>query len=217
MSSRTLSTSLQSSASTAFACGKSFPRLVIREYHTWRRRFWNPAVQRAAIGPVTPHELRHTAASLAIALGANPLTVPETARASAGNDHAERLWTLVPGTGFRPRGGHGEGAGRCYGGPTAARSHFDGSRFGVLVTSDLRFRSWAVTGSNRRPLPCRGSALPTELTARDAHSTWSGPMRKERGRTSLMAEIGGAGIGVGPGAGQQDSEVPGALGSSHAG
>ena len=31
------------------------------------------------------------------------------------------------------------------------------------------FRPWAWTGSNRRPLPCKGSALPTELNARGGH------------------------------------------------
>lgn len=37
----------------------------------WRRRVFDPAVETAGIGELTPHELRHTAASLAVAEGAN--------------------------------------------------------------------------------------------------------------------------------------------------
>lgn len=44
-------------------------------YQGFRRRFWNPAVERAGVGPFTPHGLRHTCAALMIAQGANPITV----------------------------------------------------------------------------------------------------------------------------------------------
>ncbi len=37
----------------------------------WRRRAFDPAVTAAGVGELTPHELRHTAASLAVAAGAN--------------------------------------------------------------------------------------------------------------------------------------------------
>ncbi len=37
------------------------------------------------------------------------------------------------------------------------------------------FRRWALTGSNRRPLPCKGSALPAELNARDMDGTDTRP------------------------------------------
>ena len=37
----------------------------------FRRRFFDPAVQAAGLSGITPHDLRHTAASLAIAAGAN--------------------------------------------------------------------------------------------------------------------------------------------------
>ncbi len=37
----------------------------------WRRRVFDPAVAAAGLGELTPHELRHTAASLAVAAGAN--------------------------------------------------------------------------------------------------------------------------------------------------
>src|SRR5829696_6669959 len=37
----------------------------------WRRRVWDPAVAAAGLTGLTPHDLRHTAASLAIASGAS--------------------------------------------------------------------------------------------------------------------------------------------------
>lgn len=36
---------------------------------TFRQRFWLPAVAKAGLGNLTPHDLRHTAASLAAAAG----------------------------------------------------------------------------------------------------------------------------------------------------
>ena len=40
---------------------------------------------------------------------------------------------------------------------------------------------WALTGSNRRPLPCKGSALPTELNARAVGKrTRTGLVRRSR-------------------------------------
>ncbi len=38
----------------------------------WRSRFWHPAVERAGLAPLRPHDLRHTAVALWIAQGANP-------------------------------------------------------------------------------------------------------------------------------------------------
>jgi integrase len=38
----------------------------------WRQRFFNPAARAAGLQPLTPHDLRHTAASLFISAGANP-------------------------------------------------------------------------------------------------------------------------------------------------
>ena len=37
----------------------------------WRRRVWDPALQASGLEFLTPHDLRHTAASLAIASGAS--------------------------------------------------------------------------------------------------------------------------------------------------
>lgn len=41
----------------------------------WRHRTFDPAVRAADLGHLTPHELRHTAASLAVASGAGPKAV----------------------------------------------------------------------------------------------------------------------------------------------
>ena len=43
----------------------------------WRSRFFNPAVKAARLEPLTPHDLRHTAASLFISAGANPWMLAE--------------------------------------------------------------------------------------------------------------------------------------------
>ena len=45
------------------------------DYGNFLKRYWHPAVKRAGVGPLTPHELRHTAAALMIDQGANPVTV----------------------------------------------------------------------------------------------------------------------------------------------
>lgn len=54
-------------------------QLVFRSPEGWpvrpgllRRRFWNPAVERAGLSPLRMHDLRHTAIALWIAAGANP-------------------------------------------------------------------------------------------------------------------------------------------------
>ncbi len=46
-------------------------------YRNWLRYVWRPAVRQAGLEGLTPHELRHTAASLLIAGGADPKTVQE--------------------------------------------------------------------------------------------------------------------------------------------
>lgn len=47
------------------------PRGGVLMLRNWRRRVFDPALQAAGLGELTPHELRHTAASLAVAAGAN--------------------------------------------------------------------------------------------------------------------------------------------------
>jgi integrase len=51
------------------------PDGVLLREGNWRRRCFDPAVVRCGLAPLTPHDLRHTAASLAISAGANVKTV----------------------------------------------------------------------------------------------------------------------------------------------
>jgi integrase len=44
-------------------------------YHSWRTRFWNPAVREASLWPFNPHEMRHTCVALLIDQGAHPLGI----------------------------------------------------------------------------------------------------------------------------------------------
>ena len=62
--------------------------------------------------------------------------------------------------------------------------------FGEQLSRLRRKGWWAVTGSNRRPLRCKRSALPAELTARKRdHSLVAGSKReqKTRGATTRSA------------------------------
>lgn len=43
----------------------------------WRKRHFGPAVEKAGLTPLSPHDLRHTAASFLIAEGANPWMLAE--------------------------------------------------------------------------------------------------------------------------------------------
>jgi integrase len=47
------------------------PRGGVLQLRNWRREVFDPAVRAAGLHDLTPHALRHTAASLAIAAGAN--------------------------------------------------------------------------------------------------------------------------------------------------
>lgn len=46
-------------------------------HRDWLRYIWRPAIRRAGLEGLNPHELRHTAASLLIAAGADPKSVQE--------------------------------------------------------------------------------------------------------------------------------------------
>jgi integrase len=47
------------------------PRGGVIFLRNWRKRVFDPAAEAAGLAPLSPHELRHTAASLAVAAGAN--------------------------------------------------------------------------------------------------------------------------------------------------
>ncbi|HET7483084.1 MAG TPA: tyrosine-type recombinase/integrase, partial [Actinomycetota bacterium] len=45
------------------------PRGGFLRYHSFRPRFWNPAVEASGLGAVTPHELRHSHVAMLIRQG----------------------------------------------------------------------------------------------------------------------------------------------------
>ena len=53
----------------------SSPQGEIIRYGNFRKRYWDPAVARSGLDPLTPHALRHTCVAMMIAEGANPLMV----------------------------------------------------------------------------------------------------------------------------------------------
>jgi integrase len=45
--------------------------------NNWVRDVWRPAIRRAGLEPLRPHDLRHTAAALAVEVGAHPKAIQE--------------------------------------------------------------------------------------------------------------------------------------------
>jgi integrase len=62
----------------------------------FRRRFWEPAVQRAGVAPLRIHDLRHTAVSLWIAEGAHPRQVAALAGHTSVSVVLDRYGHLYP-------------------------------------------------------------------------------------------------------------------------
>jgi len=63
---------------------------------TFRRRFWAPAVQAAGLAPLRIHDLRHTAVSLWIALGAHPKQIAVLAGHTSVSVVLDRYGHLYP-------------------------------------------------------------------------------------------------------------------------
>ena len=85
----------------------------------FRRRHWDPAVASAGLAPLTPHDLRHTAARWRSAPG-HPSSPYSDARPQGRGDDAERLRRFVRG---RPRCARGQARcrHRCRLGPAPVR------------------------------------------------------------------------------------------------
>ena len=64
----------------------------------WRQRFWYPAVERAGLAPLRPHDLRHTAVALWIATGAKPLEIARRAGHTSVSFTLDRYGHLFPGS-----------------------------------------------------------------------------------------------------------------------
>ncbi len=63
---------------------------------SWRSRFWRPAVRLAALEPLRPHDLRHTAVALWIAAGIGVLEVSRLAGHTSTSFTLDRYGHLFP-------------------------------------------------------------------------------------------------------------------------
>src|SRR3546814_13479523 len=63
----------------------------------FRKRVWLPAVRQAGLGPLRPHDLRHTCASLAIAAGADIKVLQRMLGHSSAVLTLDRYGHLFPG------------------------------------------------------------------------------------------------------------------------
>ncbi len=158
----------------------------------WRRRSFEPAMAKLLgaypeLERLTPHDLRHTAASLAISAGANVKAVQKIARPRIRSDDSRRLrrplrrrprcrWRCPqPG---RRSGNRGQNVGRpwarCLGGyadhqnsPAIARREVGGP--GGARTHDPRIKSPMLCQLSYRPVPLQRTGKPRRLiSARDA-------------------------------------------------
>ena len=68
------------------------------QLNLWRQRFWAPAVRKAGLVHLRPHDLRHTAVALWIAAGANPKEVATRAGHSSVSFALDRCGHLFPGS-----------------------------------------------------------------------------------------------------------------------
>ena len=68
------------------------------QLNVWRRRFWIPALHKAGLEHLRPHDLRHTVVALWIAAGANPKEVATQAGHSSVSFTLDRYGDLLPGS-----------------------------------------------------------------------------------------------------------------------
>ena len=64
--------------------------------NSWRRRFWLPGVAKADLKPLRPHDMRHTAVALWIAVGASPLEVTRRGGHTSTSFTLDRYGHLFP-------------------------------------------------------------------------------------------------------------------------
>ena len=65
--------------------------------NAWRARHWKPAVRAAGLVPLRPHDVRHTAVSLWIAVGASPNQIAAWAGHTSVAVVLDRYGHLFPG------------------------------------------------------------------------------------------------------------------------
>jgi len=138
----------------------------------WRRRYWDPAVKAAGIEPATSHAMRHTFVSF-LRPGAVGGEGRRAGPAPGPRIHLAGLPAPVRTAGRRrplgrccgPRKRMGEGTvsspvGGTTGGQTVSTGRSRPYIVGAICPVTCTFLLWALLGSNQRPLPCKGSALP---------------------------------------------------------
>jgi len=129
------------------------------DYGRFRRRHWHPAVEVSIGEPCTPHDLRHTHVAMLIADGQSPRYIADrlghkstrTVLDVYGHLYEDADEAVMEGL-ERLRGAAQTDTRRTPGDLTRPRC---GQKSGLTRALTL----WALTDSNRRPLPCKGSAL----------------------------------------------------------
>ena len=153
------------------------------QLNIWRQRFWAPAVRKAGLARLRPHDLRHTAVALWMAAGADPKEVAARAGHTSVSFTLDRYGHLLPG--FEQRlndaldalaegtRATAEVANDGDDSSTASENTAKKRLFAhVARTPDDRDKSvseaqladqgenwWALRDSNPRPQPCEGCAL----------------------------------------------------------
>ena len=153
----------------------------------WRQRFWYPAVEKAGLTPLRPHDLRHTAVALWIATGAKPLEVARRAGHSSVSFTLDRyghlfpeadeevalrldvlrasLPTLPEGDALRTR--------LISDGQTTDTTSAPAGQLLSFVAADQEKNEWALRDSNPRPQPCECGPCLRPGRHRTAHDALS--------------------------------------------
>jgi integrase len=139
----------------------------------WRQRYWQPAIIKAGVAPLRPHDLRHTAVALWIATGANPLEVSRRAGHTSASFTQDRYGHLFPEADeavanrldaliASARSQHPAAVvsidSNSHGRNTDDVSESDAEVL-PFITPDQGEQQWALEDSNLRPQPCEGCAL----------------------------------------------------------
>jgi len=129
----------------------------------FRGRVFQKAVRNAGLAPFRFHDLRHTAAALAIKAGAHPKAIAERLGHASITTTLNTYGHLFPALDEELAGrlddiARGSGVARLWHerpGNVIALADRDAE-----TASDLGFLRWALVVSNHRPPPCKGGALP---------------------------------------------------------
>jgi integrase len=139
----------------------------------FRHRFWLPAVRAAGVDGLRVHDMRHTAAALAIAAGAHPKALQERLGHASIAMTLDRYGHLFPSLG-QAVADELDRLGRGVTPPPGARvmplvSGATGTRLARRrhtrntttneTSAEQDVRKWALRDSNPRPPPCKGDAL----------------------------------------------------------